>query len=263
MFWSQACTPSQNQRRQPCILVSESLKLLRLSYNSQGPHHQHLHWKSRLWQYTTSICQISGTEGKEEESHTDLCNVLGSSSYPTPVFIASKQSQHFPTCTAERSCQARGELTALVHPSFPFDQPERGITERRLIRIWCLTKTVIRSICSPVFYRTLKCFEALFSPSLFSPFPGPFAQYLFRCCPRHFSLLTTTLQTEQASKSAQSRPNPCKAGPYPGANCEKQTSWVILHEFQWALSISLGVIFNRCLFWTSLCDLCQIMGFHT
>lgn len=108
MFWSQACTPPQNQRRQPCVLVSQFLKLLRLPYDSPVPHHQQVHWKSLLWQYTTSICQISGTEGKEEESDTDLRNVLGSSSYMKPVFIASKQSQHVPTCTAEHSHQAWG-----------------------------------------------------------------------------------------------------------------------------------------------------------
>ena len=103
MFWSQACTPSQNQRRQPCVLVSQFLKHLRLPYNSLVHHHQQVHCKSLLWQYTTSICQISGTEGKEEESDTDLRNVLGSSSYTKPVFTASKQSQHFPVCIAEHA----------------------------------------------------------------------------------------------------------------------------------------------------------------
>lgn len=88
MFWSQACTLSQNQRRQTCVLVSQVLKLLRLPYNSLVHHHQQIHWKSLLWQYTVSICQISGTEGKEEESDTNVRNMLGSSSYMKPVFVA-------------------------------------------------------------------------------------------------------------------------------------------------------------------------------
>lgn len=45
MSWSPAGTLPQNQWRQPSVLVSQFLKLLRLSYNSLAPHHQQLHWK--------------------------------------------------------------------------------------------------------------------------------------------------------------------------------------------------------------------------
>lgn len=75
-----------------------------------------------------------------------------------------------------------------MHPSFY--QLERWIAERRLIRIWCLRKTVIRS--------------------------------------KHKAELI-----------------PAKLGHTLVLNCEKQTSWMTLHEFHWALSISLGVIFQQ------------------
>lgn len=67
MFWSQACTPSQNQRRQPCVLVSQFLKFLRLPYSSLVPHHKQGHWKSHLWQYAASTCQIGGAKEKWED----------------------------------------------------------------------------------------------------------------------------------------------------------------------------------------------------
>lgn len=95
----------------------------------------------------------------------------------------------------------------------------------------------------------------LFSLSLFSSLLCPFAWYPCWCCPRHFSLLITTLQTEHTSKWVQCRADSCKAGPYPDANCEKHTFWITLYEFQSALSVSLGVIFWGSHFWTSLHDL--------
>lgn len=41
-------------------------------------------------------------------SDINLHNVLASSSYKNLSFIASKQSQHFPTCSAEHSYEAHG-----------------------------------------------------------------------------------------------------------------------------------------------------------
>lgn len=167
MFWSQACTPSQNQKT-AYVLVSQFLKLLRPLYNSLVLHHQRVHWKSPLWQYTTTyICQINGTEGKEKESDTDLCNVLGSSSYSVHCF---KTKPVFPYTY----CRA---LTAVLGQPRLWCSP----LSARKLNYWMETeqnmasqKNCDQKYLLPFFRQNTKMSWSYFFPSLFSPFLGLF-----------------------------------------------------------------------------------------
>lgn len=119
--WSHACIPPQNQRRQPCVLVSQLLKLRRFLQLPGSPSRAASLEKSSLATYCLHLSDW-WTEGGEKESDTDFHSVLGSSSYTNPAFTASKKPSTS-LCTLQSTHKAQGQLEALVSPLFLY-QPE-------------------------------------------------------------------------------------------------------------------------------------------
>lgn len=195
MFWSQACTPSQNQKT-AYVLVFQFLKLLRPPYNSLVPHHQWVHWKSYLWQDTTYVRSVGQKGRKRNLMLTSAMCWVPLHRWNQCSLLQNKASISLHTLQSTHSSPggSQGFGTLLFPPARKLNhwmEADQNTTSEKN----CDWKYLL-----PFFLQNAKMSGSYFFPSLFSPFLGPFARHLFWWCPRHFSLLTTTLQTEQASK---------------------------------------------------------------